>query len=134
MDSQGYLRTQDGDYVLNDRGRRIRLNPALDTSIDRAGNVYQDGSQVAALGITDFEDYDYLERFGENYFQAVEGAKETEPTETQIYSGFLEMANVSIVTEMVNMISIQRQYESNQKLITTYDETLDTAVNQLGKV
>ena len=82
----------------------------------------------------DFEDYDYLERFGENYFQAVEGAKETEPAETQIYSGFLEMANVSIVTEMVNMISIQRQYESNQKLITTYDETLDTAVNQLGKV
>lgn len=134
MDSQGYLRTQDGDYVLNDRGRRIRLNPAQDTSIDRAGNIYQNGSQVATLGITDFEDYDYLERFGENYFRAVDGAQETEPDGTQVYAGFLEMANVSIVTEMVNMISIQRQYESNQKLITTYDETLDTAVNQLGKV
>ena len=30
---------------------------------------------------------------------------------------------------MVNMIAIQRQYESNQKVITTFDESLDIAVN-----
>ena len=44
------------------------------------------------------------------------------------------MANMSTVTEMVNMIAIQRHYDSNQKVITTFDETLDIAVNQLGKV
>ena len=62
-----------------------------------------------------------------------DGAEEIE-SESEIYSGFLEMSNISIVSEMVNMIAIQRQYDSNQKVITTFDETLDTAVNQLGRV
>lgn len=134
MDNQGYLRTQDGDYVLDERGRHIRMNTAIKPGIDRAGNIYQDGEYVATLGITDFEDYDYLERYGENYFQPVDGAREIEPENTNIYQGYLELSNISIVTEMVNMITIQRQYESNQKLITTYDDTLETAVNQIGKL
>ncbi len=133
MNLQGYLQTQDGDYVLDENGRRIRMNTALPVSIDRNGNITQDGDYVATIGLTDFEDYDYLEHFGENFFQPVDGATEIE-TESQLYSGYLEMSNMSTVTEMVNMIAIQRHYESNQKVITTYDETLDIAVNQLGKV
>lgn len=133
MDRQGYLMTQDGDFVLDDTGRRIRLNTVLPVSIDRQGNITQDGETVATVGLTDFEDYNYLERFGENFFQPIEGATEIE-AESDIRAGVLEMANMSVVTEMVNMIAIQRQYDSNQKVITTYDESLDIAVNQLGKV
>lgn len=134
LDNQGYLRTQDGDYVLNDRGRHIRLNTALDVSIDKAGIIYQDGAEVATIGITDFEDYDYLQRYGENLFDAVEGAEEKEPENLLVRAGYLELSNVSIVSEMVDMIAIQRQYESNQKVITTYDSSLDIAANQLGKI
>lgn len=133
MDRQGYLTTQDGDFVLDENGRRIRLNTALPVSIDKAGNITQDGETVATVGLTDFEDYDYLERYGENFFQPIDGATEIE-ADADIRAGVLEMANMSIVTEMVNMIAIQRQYDSNQKVITTYDESLDIAVNQLGKV
>ena len=35
---------------------------------------------------------------------------------------------------MVNLISISRQYESNQKIIQTMDNTLEIAANQIGKV
>ena len=133
MDRDGYLRTQDGDYVLDDTGRQIRMNTALPVSIDRSGNIIQDGNTVATIGITDFEDYDYLEHFGENFFEPIEGATIIE-SDSEIYSGYLEMANMSVVTEMVNMIAIQRHYDSNQKVITTFDETLDIAVNQLGKI
>ena len=83
--------------------------------------------------MTDFEDYNYLKRYGENYFEPVEGAVETEAP-AQIYSGFLETANISVVSEMVDMITVQRAYESNQKLITTIDTSLDIAANQLGKL
>ena len=89
--------------------------------------------QVATVGLTDFEDYNYLERYGENFFRTIDGATEME-AEADIRAGVLEMANMSVVTEMVNMIAIQRQYDSNQKVITTYDESLDIAVNQLGKL
>ena len=138
MNQQGFLQTQDGDYVLDEDGRRIQMDPALPISISRNGTIVQDGTVAATIGITDFEDYNYLERFGENFFQPVEGAVELERGETgvntQIHQGYLEMSNISVVTEMVNMITLQRQYESNQKVITTYDDTLEQAVTQNGKI
>lgn len=138
MNQRGFLQTQDGDYVLDEDGRRIQMDTALPISINRNGTIIQDGAEVATIGITDFEDYNYLERFGENYFQPVEGATELDRGETgvdtQIHQGYLEMSNISVVTEMVNMITLQRQYESNQKVITTYDDTLEQAVTQNGKV
>lgn len=141
MNRLGYLTTQDGDYVLSEENQRIQMDPALDISINRNGDIYQDGELVATIGISDFEDYNYLERFGENFFQPVEGATELERedvleefgTRTEIHAGYLEMANISVVTEMVNMIALQRQYESNQKVITTYDDTLEQAVTN-GKL
>ena len=136
MNQQGFLQTQDGDYVLDEDGQRIQMDPALPISISRNGTIVQDGAAVATIGITDFEDYNYLERFGENFFQPVEGAVELDRGETgvntQIHQGYLEMSNISVVTEMVNMITLQRQYESNQKVITTYDDTLEQAVTQNG--
>ena len=138
MNRQGFLQTQDGDYLLDEDGRRIQMDTALPISISRNGTIVQDGTTVATIGITDFEDYNYLERFGENYFQPIEGATELDRGETgvntQIHQGYLEMSNISVVTEMVNMITLQRQYESNQKVITTYDDTLEQAVTQHGKI
>ena len=40
---------------------------------------------------------------------------------------FLEMSNVSVVDEMVNMITAQRAYEINSKTIRTADEMLQMA-------
>ena len=42
---------------------------------------------------------------------------------------FLEMSNVSVVNEMVQMITAQRAYEFNSKTIQTSDNMLSTAVN-----
>ncbi|MBL0690761.1 MAG: flagellar basal-body rod protein FlgG [SAR324 cluster bacterium] len=46
-----------------------------------------------------------------------------------IGQGFIELSNVSLVEEMVGMISAQRAYEANSKSIRTSDSMLDTAVN-----
>lgn len=133
MTTRGELVTQDGDFVLGSGGRHIRLNPNEPVTINRMGEIYQGDAYVDTIMVADFDDYNYLERYGENYFQPVDGA-ELIPAETDVYSGYLEMANISVVTEMVNMITIQRQYEANQKVITTYDSTLDDAVNQTGRI
>lgn len=204
LNSQGYLVTQDGDFVLDEDRQRIRLETDNnDTNIVETtdgGHIYQGRDLVATIGVVDFEDYDRLERFGENLFkfvdsdelkgaeraymrarantvaiqnaldaaeargadtgdlQAALGAAQAleeeaeqalnaartadeaanrnleQESEAEIRAGYLEMANISVVTEMVNMIAIQRHYETNQKVITTFDDTLDTAVNQLGKL
>lgn len=129
----GYLVTQEGDAVLGTDGNPIQIDPQLDTMIDSGGRIIQDGTVVATVQVTDFEDYNYLEHYGENYYQPVDGAVETEPL-AKIYSGYLETSNMSIVTEMVNMITVAREYDSNQRIITTYDSTLDIAANQIGRL
>ena len=64
----------------------------------------------------------------------MDGATAFDADDCQVYQGYLETSNVSIVSEMVEMISVSRQYESNQKVIQTIDSSLDIAANQLGKV
>lgn len=135
MNQQGYLVTHDGDYVLNKAGGRIQLDPLKDFRVDTAGNIMQGATNesVAQIQVHDFEDYNYLEKYGENYYQPVEGAKAKDST-AQVYSTYLETSNISVVTEMTNMINVSRAYETNQKVIQTYDSSLDIAVNQLGKL
>lgn len=43
--------------------------------------------------------------------------------------GELEGSNVNIVDEMINMISAQRAYETNSKVVQTSDQMMQTAVN-----
>lgn len=133
LTADGRLVTQEGDAVLDTNGKPVKIDTIAETQINHAGQIIQNGRVVSTIQVTDFEDYNYLERYGENYYQPIEGATEKEPT-AKVYSGYLETSNISVVTEMVNMIAVQRAYESNQKVITTYDGTLEIAANQLGKL
>ena len=142
VDKEGYIRTEDGDYVLNANGvrtmaggeaNRIKIDPNTDFTIAADGTITQNGVAVAQLGVVDVEDYNYLERYGENLYTLLDGGR-IKDSEAQIVQGTLEMANVSTVTEMVDMINVARAYETNQKIIQSIDETLEKAVNQVGKV
>lgn len=133
LNANGYLVTKDGDYVLNTSGNPIRLNPLLNSKIDEFGTIYQNDRPVSRIQITDFTDYNYLEHYGENYYQPVEGATQ-KAADAKVQEGYLETSNVQVVSEMVELISVTRAYESNQKLIQTIDDTLEVAVNRLGKL
>lgn len=133
IDNEGALRTQDGDYVLGESGEIYIPTNAVDVSINKLGEIYADGEYIDTIKITDFEDYNYLKKYGENMYDAVDGATEKEPTAT-IDQGYLEQSNINVVTEMVNMISLSRTYEANQRLIQTMDDALDKSANQIGKV
>ena len=132
LNQLGELVTKDGDYVLSDMGTHIVLDPNMQATINTMGEIYQDDEMIATIGTTDFVDYNYLEHYGENLWQTVPGAVQQE-ADTKILSGYLEQSNVNTVEEMVNMIAIQRQYESNQRVITTIDNTLQIAANDLGR-
>jgi flagellar basal-body rod protein FlgG len=47
----------------------------------------------------------------------------------RLNQGFLESSNVSVVEQVVNMITAQRAYEASSKGITTADEMLNQAIN-----
>lgn len=133
VNTAGYLVTKDGDYVLNQAGARIQLDPNESITVDEFGNIFQDDNLVTTLGVVDFEDYNYLAKFGENLYDIVEGGTQIE-SQARVNQGCIEASNVNVVSEMVNMITITRAYQAGQKVINAVDETLDKAVNQVGKV
>lgn len=133
INSDNNLVTKDGDYVLDTAGNHITVDPLLDYSVSAQGVITQGGNQVAQIQVTDFEDYNYLEKYGENLYQTVEGAVE-QPAAAVVHSGYLEASNVQAVQEMVEMISLSRAYETNQKMIQTIDTTLEGATTTLGRV
>ena len=139
LTKEGYLVTKDGDFVLGEDSsgnpQKIQLSTTAGSTVfDRDGNIYQDDKLVAKLKITQFENTDYLTHYGETMWDAKEGAVANDAADAQVRQGYLEMSNTSVVKEMVNMISISRQYEANQKMITTFDDTIDKSVNQVGRV
>ena len=142
VDKDGYLMTKDGDYVLNQNGAAngnpaaanyIQIDPNQKFTIDEEGYIWQNRTVVGQVGVVDFADYNYLEKYGENLYQTVDGATLTESS-ANVRQGYIEASNVNVVTEMVNMITITRAYESNQKVIQTIDGMLDKAVNNVGRV
>jgi len=139
---EGYLVTKDGDYVLNQAAALsgdpsadgyIQLDPTLDTVIDKYGYIFQNDTLVAQLGVVDFEDYDYISKYGENMYDLVDGGTIID-SDAEVYQGYIESSNISVVREMVEMIQIQRAYETNQKVIQTADAMTEVAVTQVGKV
>jgi flagellar basal-body rod protein FlgG len=129
MNQEGYLVTKDGDFVLGESGSPIQLPTDIDTlEVQQNGEIYADGVYVDTFALTDFEDYDYIEAYGENLYRAVDGATETECTAT-VNQGYTEASNMNVVSEMVEMISIAREYESGQKVINAVDEMLGKMVS-----
>lgn len=130
---EGYLVTKDGDFVLGTNGSPIQIDPNAETTIDAAGRILQEDVVVGNIAVVDVEDYNYLQKYGENMYDLVDGGQLTESV-AAVEQGCLEQSNVQVVKEMVEMINVTRAYETNQKAIQTVDETLDKTVNQIGRV
>ena len=131
VNNENMLVTEDGDYLLGEGGR-IQVPQGAKITVDEEGNIYADDEYVDKLKITDFKDYNYLQKFGENLYTAVDGATE-KTADCKVRQGYLEMSNINVISEMVEMITISRAYESNQKAIQTIDSSLEKSVN-LGKL
>lgn len=126
LNKEGCLVTKDGDFVQGENGNVV-LSTNADVVFGKNGEIYENGRYVDKLKIRDFEDYDYVEKFGENMYRAVDGAEEKEG-KFELIQGYLEMSNVNVISEMVEMITITRNYETNQKFIQSTDRTLEQTV------
>ncbi len=132
LDNNGYLVTKDGDMVSDANGNDIFIGKGK-VSIDDRGQIFVNDNEVAKIKLVDFEDLNLLKKSGANLYETFDEAK-VKPFTSRIEQGFLEGSNVNSVKEMVEMISMSRTYEANQKAIQTHDTMLEKAVNQVGRV
>jgi len=130
---EGYVVTSEGQHLMGESEWLQVPVDAAEVVIDTDGTVYADGTAVDVVKLTDFENYDYLKKFGETMYQPVQGAVEKEATGS-ILQGYTEQSNVNVVSEMVNLINITRAYEANQKVVKAMDDLLQIDVSSVGKV
>ena len=133
LDSEGYITTKEGYKVLGQNGP-IQID-GKNISINENGQIFSDGNEIDTLKLVDFNDYMLLKKEGDAlYLDASGDAGNMKESEGLIQQGFLETSNVNSVKQMVEMITMLRSYEANQKVIKTHDELLGKAVNEIARV
>lgn len=132
VNNQGQLITPQGHLVLGEGGP-IVIN-GENISVSQDGIFHIDNQAVGKLAIASFTDGDSLEQEGTNLFRLTDTGQEIEATNYQIQQGALEGSNVNTVTEMANMLKLHRAYETQQKIIRTFDEMDSKAINSVGKL
>jgi flagellar hook protein FlgE len=108
-------------------------------AIDGTGTViatYSNGTQVsvATLALGKFQNPGGLKLAGSNLFEATRESGELRigipgPELGSIYTNSLEQSNVDMGQEFVKMITTQRGFQANSKIITTIDELLGELIN-----
>ena len=138
LSPEGQIVTADG-YVVQP-GITIPSN-ATNVTINSAGQVQVtlDGQTAPALvgqiQLAVFPNEAGLDAQGGNLFlqSAASGAPVTgvpaSPGFGSVLQGFIETSNVNVVSEITNLITAQRAYEMNSKVITTADDMLSTLTN-----
>ncbi len=112
---------------------------SISVGMDGTVSVIQAGdstpTEIGSIQLARFINPAGLRSLGKNLLVPTEASGSEivgTPGETglgSIAQGFLEMSNVSVVDEMVNMITAQRAYETNSKAIQTSDDMLQIANN-----
>lgn len=147
--------TRDGSFKMDSTGQVVTsgglpLEPAIlipsdatSLSIGRDGvvSVQQPGSpaavQIGQIQLADFINPSGLTPIGENLFRQTVASGDPiigNPGDNElgtIQQGALETSNVNVVEELVNMIETQRAYEMNSKAISTTDQMLSYATQQM---
>lgn len=132
-DSEGYLVTKEGYKVLGEAGY-IQISGS-NMTVNEKGEIYSDSRRIDRIRLVDFNDYDALRKEGNGLLRIEEGI-EAEPVAAQgmLQQGFLESSNVNSVKEMVQMLTMLRTYEANQKMVKIHDELLGKAVTEIARV
>tara|TARA_R110000824_G_scaffold390760_20_gene588054 strand:- start:10199 stop:10984 length:786 start_codon:yes stop_codon:yes gene_type:complete len=138
LSPDGQIVTSDGYAVAPG----ITIPPeAIDITISKDGQVQatipgQTAPQIVGqLELSNFQNEAGLDPQGDNLFieTAASGAPTTGAPASagfgSLQQGFLETSNVNAVTEISDLITAQRAYEMNAKIITASDEMMSVTSN-----
>ena len=147
--------TRNGEFHLSSTGEIVNssgylLQPNITIPQDASSiTVSRDGiisanllgqaapQQLGEIQVSDFVNPAGLQSLGGNIFVATAASGDAQTGTPglnglgEIIQGSLENSNVDIVEEMVNMITTQRAYEMNSKVVSTADQMLQFITQNL---
>lgn len=136
VDSEDYLTTADGHYVLDADENRIQTGTE-EFQVTENGQVISP-FDTTLLGIAYHPNANDLVKEGNNLFRnegaAVQDAHTTAGVNFRVEQGQLERSNVDPEQVMTEMMRSYRLFEINQQVVKTYDQSMDIAANQVGRI
>ncbi len=157
LGKEGYLETKEGYPVLGENGPiKVKANNFM---VDKDGRVwvnaeFADGDPTRlvskennawgetvlldTLKIVEFDLDRYLAKQGSSLYRSTDVSGDARVIEAgrrpKVVQGFVEASNVNPVTEMVQMIEVNRAYEANQKVVQAEDSMLGKLINEVVRV
>ena len=139
VSANGILQTHDGKPVLGDGGP-VTIPPDNEISIGADGSIStsqpdQPGvvNVVAQLKLVNPPEAD-LVRGDDGLFRVRGGAPAQADPNVRVAGGYLEGSNVNVVDQMVQMISLSRQFEMQTRMLSTAEQNDRAAAQVLGRV
>jgi flagellar basal-body rod protein FlgG len=130
-DVDGTLRSRTGMPVLDTAGQPIQLPEGM-LAVASDGTVIVNDQVVAQIQIAEFAPGVQLSKEGNGMFGA-NGALPQPAGAAQVYQGYIEGSNVDMTESMVATMNLVRAYEANQQMLRIQDETLKSAVSDVGR-
>lgn len=144
----GRLYTRDGRFKINKERQLVTsegflvqgLNGPINIDgenfqVNEFGEIIVDNVTVDKLNMINIKNTYDLRKNGAGYYNMPTNIEIIEePFDAEVKQGYIENSNVNSIKEMVNLLELYRTYEANQKVVSSYDSTLDKAVNQIGRV
>lgn len=102
-------------------------------SIESNGGIRQGDSLIGRLKIVQFSNPQGLISDGGGVYRQGGAQIDFTAREVSLKAGFEENSNVNSTQEMVQLTATMRHFESLQKLVQGYDESLGKALSKLGE-
>lgn len=141
LNSNGNLVTKEGDSVLDEKSRPIKINTdgvvmrsLNDIIINTDGQIVLSNDQnqmmLQKIGVYDFANKEDMVGLGGSQFRPtnINTNPELKAEKFSIQQGSLEMSNSNVVNEMMKTINTSRNYESLSKLVKSSGDTLSQAI------
>ncbi len=132
IDSAGRLVTSAGDPVLGAAGPIVLRGGQVE--VGENGDILVDGGRVDRLKLADFAPGAQVAKIGNGLLRVTAGAAQPAGPMARVRQGYLEEANVNAVSELAAMISSLRSFEASQRALQANDQTLEKAINEVGRV
>lgn len=114
----------------------INSDGSISATVDNKTGTLVDGSgNTIKIGLATFINSSGLSQVGQNYYAATTASGAPTYTtagnnnSTVIRTGELEMSNVDLAKEFTNMITTERGYQANSRVITVSDTMLEELIN-----
>ena len=142
MNNNGNLVTKDGDMVLDDKGKpiKIRTNDVVmhstnDIIINEGGQIELNNEQnkvsMQKIGVYDFSNKEDMICIGGSKYKPTDITtnRELKAEKFTVEQGSLELSNSNVVNEMMKTINTSRNYETLSKVVKTSGDSLSMVMN-----